>query len=83
MSGVQTCALPISFLAQLQMDGDRRVVQRLIIGITQYEGNIVDAFAIHVVDGVATTSTNTNHLDDAIFFFGLAKVEQYVIIHLF
>jgi hypothetical protein len=34
-----------------------------------------------VVDGITASATNTNHLDDAIFFCGLAKVEQYVIIH--
>ena len=71
-----------SFLAQLQVDGDGRVVQRLVVGITQYEGDIVDAFAVHVVDGIAATSTNAYHLDYAILFLGLAKVEQYVIIHL-
>ena len=70
-----------TFLAQLQMDGNWRIVQRLIIRITQYEGHIVDTLAIHVVDGITTTSTNTNHLDDAILFLGLAKIEQYVIIH--
>ena len=41
----------------------------------------MDAFAVHVIDGIAATATNTNHFDDAILFLGLAKIEQYVIIH--
>ncbi|CUQ41485.1 Uncharacterised protein [Segatella copri] len=33
-------------------------------------------FAIHVVDGISTATTNTNHLDDAIFFFRFPKVKN-------
>jgi hypothetical protein len=43
----------------------------------------VDAFAIHVVDGITATASYTNHLDDAFLSFWLAEVEQYVIIHIF
>jgi hypothetical protein len=36
----------------------------------------VDAFAVHVVDSVAATASYTNHLDDAMFLFGIAEVED-------
>ena len=62
------------------MDGNRRVVESLIIRITKYEGYIVNTFTIHVVDSITATATDTNHLDDAIFFLGLAKVEQYIVV---
>ena len=39
------------------------------------------AFAIHVIDGITATTANTDHLDDAVLFFGFTEVEQYVIIH--
>ena len=70
-----------TFLAQLQMNGNRGVVECLIVGVAEYEGHVVDALAIHVVDGIAATASYTNHLDDAFLSFWLAEVEQYVIIH--
>ena len=62
------------------MNGYGRIVECLVICVAQHEGYVVYALAIHVVDGIAATATNTNHLDDAVFLDGLAKVEQYVIV---
>lgn len=37
----------------------------------------MDAFAVHVIDGIAATATNTNHLDDTVLFLGLTEI-QYI-----
>ena len=37
----------------------------------------MDTFAIHVVDGIAATATNTNHLDDTVLFLGFTEI-QYI-----
>ena len=63
-----------SFFSQLDMNGYGRVVERLIVRVAKHEGHIVDSFAVHVVDSIAATTTNTYHLDDAVFFFGCAEV---------
>ena len=65
-----------TFLAQLQMYRYWRIVECLIISVTQYEAYVVDAFTVHVVDSVATATTYTNHLDDAVFLFWLSKVQN-------
>jgi hypothetical protein len=36
----------------------------------------VNAFTIHVVDGVSTTTAYTNHFDDAMILFGGSEVED-------
>ena len=66
-----------SLLAQLQMDGHGRVVECLVIRVAQHERHVVDAFAVHVVHGIAATATNTNHFDDAILFLGFTEI-QYI-----
>ena len=71
--GLVTCSK--TFLTQLQMNRDGRVVECLIVCITEYEGNVVDTFTIHVVDGITTSATDTNHLDDAVFFFGCSEIQ--------
>jgi hypothetical protein len=35
----------------------------------------VDAFAIHVVHGIAAAAADTDYFDDAVLAFGLAEVE--------
>ena len=56
------------------MNGNRRVIQCLCVCVAEYEGHVVDTFAIHVVHSVTATATNTNHLDDAVLFFGLTEI---------
>jgi hypothetical protein len=34
----------------------------------------MDTFAVHVVYGISTTATNTDHFNDTILFLWLAKV---------
>ena len=63
-----------SLFSQLQMNGHGAVVEGLVIGIAEHESDIVDAFAVHVVDGIASTATYANDLDDAFLFFGLTEV---------
>jgi hypothetical protein len=36
----------------------------------------VNAFTIHVVNGVATTASYTNHFDDAMILLGSSEVED-------
>ena len=62
----RTVSCTESFLTQLQVDRHRRIVERLIISITENEGYVVDTFTVHVIYGVATTTTYTDDLDDAI-----------------
>ena len=57
------------------MDGDGTVVECLIVGVAQHEGDIVDALAIHVVHGIATATAHTDDLDDAILFLGSHEVD--------
>jgi hypothetical protein len=61
------------------VDRHRRVVESLIISITEYEGNVVDSFTVHVIHGIATATTYTNDLDDAILFANFTEVEYVVV----
>ena len=36
----------------------------------------MDAFAVHVVDGIAATATDADNLDDTMFLLRLAEVED-------
>ena len=63
-----------SLTAELQMHGHGTVVECLVVGVAQYERYVVNTLTIHVVDGIAATSSHTNHLDDAVFFFGSPEV---------
>ena len=58
------------------MYGHWRVVECLCVGVAKYEGDIVDAFAVHVVDGVAATATNTDDFDNAVLLLRLTEVED-------
>ena len=58
------------------MHGDRRIVECLVISITEDESDIVDAIAIHVIDSVASTSTNAYYLYYAVSLLFLAEVEN-------
>ena len=51
-------------LAQLQVVGNRRVVESLLVRIANHVGHLVYAFAIHVIDGVAATAAYAYYLDD-------------------
>ena len=53
-----------TFVSQLQAVGYGRVGQCFGVGVADHKVDIVHAGAVHVVDGVATTATHTNHLDD-------------------
>ena len=52
-------------LAKLQMIGYGRVLQCLLIGVADDVCHVVDSFAIHVVHGVAPSTSHTHYLDDA------------------
>ena len=49
---------------QLQFYGDGRLFQRLVVRVTQNERYVVYAFPVHVVHGITTTTTYTNHFND-------------------
>jgi hypothetical protein len=34
----------------------------------------MNAFTIHMVNGITTTATYTNHFDDAVLFLGLSEI---------
>ena len=71
--GLVACTEPL--LAQLQMHGHGRVVECLVVGVAKHEGDIVDAFAIHVVHGIATAATHADNFNNTIFFFGLTEIK--------
>ena len=62
------------------MDGYRRVVERLVVCVAEYERDIVDALTIHVVDGITTSATDTNHLNDTVFLLGCTEIQNLNII---
>ena len=62
--------------AQLQMHGYRRIVKCLIICITQHKGHIMNALIVHVVNGIASTTSHADNLDDASLFFRLTKIKH-------
>jgi hypothetical protein len=64
-----------SLLTQLKMNGYRRVVECLVVGITEYKTHVVDTLTIHVVNGITATATDTDYFDDAILLFGLTEIE--------
>ena len=63
-----------SFLAQLQMDRDGGVVECLIVCITEYERHVVDAFTIHVIDGITTTATYSDDFDYTVLLLGSSEI---------
>ena len=58
------------------MEGYWTVVERLIVGVAEHEGNVVNAFAVHVVDGIATATANTDYLDNAACFVWFSEIEN-------
>ena len=58
------------------MDGHWRVVECLCVGITKDEGDVVDALAVHVVDGITATAAYADDLDDAVLLLRLTEVED-------
>ena len=51
------------------MDGDGTVVEGLGISIAKNETDIVDSLTVHVVDGIAAATTNTDNLNYAVALF--------------
>ena len=72
-----------AFLAQLQMNRHRRVVEGLIVGIAEYERHVVNTLTVHVIDGITATTADSDHLDNAVLLFGCAEIENLniVIVH--
>ena len=58
------------------MNRHGRIVEGLVVCIAQHECHVVNTFTIHVVDGVTTTTTDTNHFDDAMILLGGSEVED-------
>ena len=67
--------------AQLQLHGDGRVSQRLVVGVAKGEGHALDALAIHVADGVSSTASHAYHFDDALVVIVQCHKRHYVICH--
>ena len=67
-----------SFLAELQLHGHGRIVERLHICVAEHERHVVYALTVHVVDGIAAASTYTNHLNNSILFFRCTEVHHRV-----
>ncbi len=65
-----------TFGTQLQVLGYGRVVQGLRVGVAEHKRHVVDAFTVHVVHGVATATTDSDDLDDALLFVRLAEIEN-------
>jgi hypothetical protein len=70
----RTVAGTESVVAQLQVVWDSGVVESLFVGVAHNIGDVVYAFAVHVVDSVATSTAYTYYLDDAVV--GLWKVND-------
>ena len=62
--------------AQLYLDGDFGLGQRLGIGVAKGERHIVDALAEHVLYSVAATAADADDLDD-LFLCRLSVVERH------
>ena len=50
--------------AHLEFVGHRRIGQRLAVGVAEDVGHVVDAFVVHVGDGIAAAATDAHNLDD-------------------
>ena len=64
-----------TFSTQLQVYRNGGVVERLTVGVAEHEGDIVDAFLVHVVHGVAATATHTDDFNDAVLFWQVFEFE--------
>ena len=62
--------------AQLESLGDGTVLQGLCVGVADHKRDVVDALLVHIVYGVAASTTHTDHLDDAVLTIRLAEVEM-------
>ena len=72
-----------TLLAQLLSYGNGRVAECLFVGVAEYERDIMNAFAVHVVHGIAATAAYTDHLDDAVLFLEDLEVESLRILVFF
>ena len=73
LSGLGVVSGSESLFAELQVNRHRRVVESLLVGIAKHESNVVDAFLIHVVHGIATAAAYTNDLYYAVWLVRFAK----------
>ena len=63
-------------VAQGNLIGDRRGIESLHVGVADDEVDTFDTLTVHVVDSVATTATDANHLDVGRLTFGGVKSEE-------
>jgi hypothetical protein len=61
-------------LSDQQFIGYIGLLQSLIIGITQHERDIVNAFLVHVADSITTTATDAYRFDDRLRRFCQIKI---------
>jgi hypothetical protein len=62
--------------ANLKLGRNRAGHQGLRICIADDKLNILDALVKHVIDGVAATTTHTNHLDDRLVVLGECRMNK-------
>ena len=64
-------------LSQHDRVGDVALQEVLSVGIAEEVGDVVDILTIHIVDGIATTATDADHLDDRrdLILFFAADIE--------
>ena len=62
-----------SLFSELQVHGDRRVVQSLLVGVAENECDVVYTFAVHVVYGIAAA---TAHSDDFYYAAWLVRLAE-------
>ena len=55
---------PQTTVAQLYLDGHRRLLQALTVGIAHGKRYVHYLFTIHVIHSIAASTANTYHLDD-------------------
>ena len=65
-----------SFLSKLQVHGNRRVVERLIVGVAEYKRDVMNTFTIHMINGIATSTADTYHLNDAVNFLRFTEIQD-------
>ena len=82
-SACWTVARTKTFATQLQAHGDRRILKRLGVGITDDKVYVVDAFAVHIVYGVTTTATHTDDFNDRGSSSRHSQVYKSIFVHCF
>ena len=76
---ITACAQSGSYL---QLLWDSGLHEHLSVGVAQSEVHVFDAFLIHVIDSVATATTHTDYLDEAInCLVVIVKAYHILIVH--